>query len=165
MIIQEFLPNPAGKDSDGEYILLFNDAKNIQSLDGWSIRDAGGKVFKLSGQLTPNKELRLVAGLTKINLNNSGETVTLYNASGKVIDSLSYTGTAGEDIPVARVLTGETQAKLFDDLPGRFMPVQMNAGGSVWIVFLISTCILAILSVWIMKNITEEKYNLYENEN
>jgi len=96
MLIKEFLPNPVGADKDGEYIKLFNDADKAVNLAGWKIKDASGKAFNLSGSLESKKELILSASQTKISLNNNGETISLFDAKGVLMDELSYVGVAEE---------------------------------------------------------------------
>lgn len=165
MIISEFLANPAGKDADGEYILLFNDSKVGVSLAGWKVQDASGKVFKLSGSVESGAEMKLTATQTKINLNNTGETISLFDASGKLVDSLGYTGTAVEDMPVLRAgkeLSAEIKDKLFDDLPGKFFPPATSAvsGESLWLIMVSAGILFALVAVYVVKNITDDKYKI-----
>lgn len=165
MIIQEFLPNPAGVDKDGEYILLFNDGKSAVSLAGWKVEDASGKAFKLSGSVGAGAQVKLTSGQTKINLNNTGETVSLFDASGKLVDSLSYAGTAVEDMPVLRAgkeLSAEIKDKLFDDLPGKFFPPAGGAvsGESFWLILISAGILFAFIAVYVVKNITDDKYKI-----
>ena len=96
MLIKEFLPNPIGKDTEGEYIKLFNDGSEAVLFNGWTLKDASGKVYKLSGSLDSQKELVLPYSQTKIALNNNGEQIFLYDSAGKLIDQLSYSGQAEE---------------------------------------------------------------------
>ncbi|TSC95800.1 MAG: Nucleic acid binding OB-fold tRNA/helicase-type, partial [Parcubacteria group bacterium Athens1014_26] len=102
MIIKEFLPNPVGADKDGEYIKIFNDGISGVSLAGWKLKDASGKSFSLVGNLKSGQELTLSYSQTKINLNNNGETVYLYDNTGKQIDKLSYSGAAEEGKGIMR---------------------------------------------------------------
>jgi hypothetical protein len=97
MIINEFLPNPIGKDVDGEWIELFNNSQEIVNLSGWQIKDKAGKTFSF-GQLRINPDQYLVLNYqtTKISLNNNGETLYLYNQKGGLIDKAEFTGTASE---------------------------------------------------------------------
>ena len=96
MIIKEFLPNPAGNDKEGEYLKIFNDGETVVFLNGWVIKDAAGKTFKLSGSLEAGQELLLPSSQTKISLNNNGENIVLYDVAGKLVDELAYTGQAKE---------------------------------------------------------------------
>ena len=108
MLIKEFLPNPIGQDADGEYIKLFNDGNLPVNLAGWSVKDASGKTFNLSGSLDGGKELLLPYLQTKVSLNNNGEQIFLYDNAGKLIDELSYSGQAEEGkIIYKRLATSE----------------------------------------------------------
>ncbi|MEK9170334.1 MAG: lamin tail domain-containing protein [Patescibacteria group bacterium] len=108
MIIKEFLPNPVGKDADGEYIKIFNDGDKAVILNGWSVKDASGKTFSLSGSLDGGKELSLPYLQTKISLNNNGEQIFLYDSAGKLVDELSYSGQAEEGKIIARIVNSES---------------------------------------------------------
>ena len=102
VFIKELLPNPAGKDTAGEWFALFNDGNETVSLHGWSAKDAGGKKFTFgTDSLPPNQELKLPYLLTRINLNNDGDTLTLYNAQGAPVDELSYGQVAEEEIVIS----------------------------------------------------------------
>lgn len=122
MLIKEFLPNPAGKDTESEYIKLFNNGPEAVLLNGWSLKDASGKIYKLSGSLDSEKELVLPYSQTKIALNNNGEQVFLYDGAGKLIDELSYSGQASEGQTIQRLATRKlatselTQNQNLDDL-------------------------------------------------
>ncbi len=98
--IKELLPNPIGRDADGEWIKLINTGEEPVSLMGWQIKDESGKKFILSTEkLLPQGELELAFEKTKISLNNDGDTITLYDNKGRQIDSLSYTSvTEGEPV-------------------------------------------------------------------
>ena len=102
VFIKELLPNPAGKDTAGEWFALFNDGSETVSLHGWSAKDAGGKKFTFgTDSLPPNQELKLPYLLTRINLNNDGDTLALYNAQGAPVDELSYGQVAEEEIVIS----------------------------------------------------------------
>ena len=94
MWINEFLPNPVGKDPAGEFIELFNEGREPQNLSGWKLKDASGKTFILKGTLGVNEYLVLDNKTTKLSLNNDSETLYLFDVSGKQIDSLGFTVTA-----------------------------------------------------------------------
>ncbi len=105
--IKELLPNPSGKDMDGEWIKLFNDNSSQVVLSGWTIGDASGKVFKLDGQtIPPSGDLKLTYGETRISLNNDADSIYLSDASGNEVDKLSYNGiTEGEIVTAAKFQT------------------------------------------------------------
>lgn len=102
MIIEDFLPNPAGNDADGEYITLFNDEAARRDLAGWKITDESGKSYPFSGFLNPGERVKLSYTATKITLNNNGEKISLFDARGQVIDELSYVGSAAEGVIITR---------------------------------------------------------------
>ena len=102
MVIKEFLPNPVGNDQEGEYIKVLNDSDSAVNLSGWQIKDAAGKIFRLNNKLAAGQELILPYSQTKISLNNSGEQLFLYDAAGKLVDELSYSGQAGEGQIITR---------------------------------------------------------------
>lgn len=102
IIIQEYLPNPAGPDSKGEYIALFNDGDTTIVLDGWQLKDASGKTFTLSGSIAPQARLILPRSQTKIAINNNSEQILLYDPAGRLVDSLSHKGSVKEGVVVTR---------------------------------------------------------------
>ena len=126
MVIQEFLPNPRGKDMDGEYIALRNDEAMAVSLRGWVIKDASGKTFRLDAYTVgPNEILTLPYATTRITLNNSGETLFLYDAAGTLLDTVGYEGSAAEGRVVRRTteLTPELRAELLEPLAQESFPM------------------------------------------
>ncbi len=116
MIIKEFLPNPAGIDKDGEYIKIFNDGNLPVDLSGWQIKDASGKAFKLSGNLNAGQELILLSSRTKIILNNDGERILLYDATGKLVHELNYIGQAKEGQIITKRQTTTTDNKITTEI-------------------------------------------------
>lgn len=99
--IQSVLPNPVGPDSGNEFIKLINRGLETIQLKGWTLKDASGKTFYLSGALTPGSELTLKNSETKITLNNDTDTVFLYNQTGTLADKLSYENPAEGEIVIA----------------------------------------------------------------
>lgn len=103
MIIEFFLPNPIGKDTEGEWIKLFNNSNKEVDLSGWQIKDASGKTFTFGNvKIEAGKELVLSYQQTKIYLNNKGETLFLFNKAGELIDQLSFSGSIPEGEIVSR---------------------------------------------------------------
>lgn len=92
MVINEFLPNPVGKDTDGEFIELFNNSQNEVNLAGWKLKDASGKTFILNQKISSGGYLVLNYKNTKITLNNDAETIFLYDAKGNLIDKAGFSG-------------------------------------------------------------------------
>lgn len=104
MIISEFLPDPAGKDTGGEWMELFNNGASPINLKGWAIKDASGKTFKFTKEtpVEPGTYLKIDYLTSKISLNNNGETIFLYDLSGSLIDKAEYSGKALEGQPLIR---------------------------------------------------------------
>jgi len=97
--IKELLPNPVGNDKDGEWIKLINTGDEITSIGKWKIFDVAEKafVFNANQELPAGGEITLDYALTKITLNNDGDTITLVNNKGEVVDALTYSGQVGDD--------------------------------------------------------------------
>jgi len=95
--IKEVLPNPVGKDTEGEWIKVINEGAEAINLNGWSISDASGKTFYINDTISSKEELVFQHTLTNISLNNNGDTVILKNNIGETIDSLSYTNQVSDD--------------------------------------------------------------------
>lgn len=111
--IKELLPNPVGRDAEGEWIKLINKGEEKIDLSGWQIKDASGKVFTFSSkQMLPEGELRLMFSDTRISLNNDGDKVILYDSGGKELDSLNYGAVSeGETVLAEKfreVVTGQS---------------------------------------------------------
>lgn len=107
MVINEFLPNPVGKDTDGEFIELFNNSQNEVSLAGWKIKDASGKTFVFNQKISGGEYLVLNYKTTKISLNNDAETIFLYDSAGKLIDKAGFSGDSVEGRSYSRENNGE----------------------------------------------------------
>jgi hypothetical protein len=113
MIISEFLPNPIGKDAEGEWIELFNDSENAVNLNGWQIKDASGKTFFFKNKIDPGEYLVFDYKTTKISLNNNTETLFLYDPKGNLIDKAEFVGAA----PEGKSLIRQNSQFIFTDEP------------------------------------------------
>jgi len=102
--IWRLFPNPAGKDTQGEFIEIHAQGGG-EVLDGWHIQDKAGKSFKLYGTIQGGESRSFSYAQTKISLNNNGETITLFNQKGEVVDSVSYE-TSKENIILQRASDG-----------------------------------------------------------
>ncbi|MDG1480935.1 MAG: phospholipase D-like domain-containing protein [Myxococcota bacterium] len=108
VIINEFLPNPSGSDRGQEFVEIVNTSEEDISLEGWSLSDeASSDRHVFSGILAAGAGLvvfdmgehddiptAVVSTSTYLSLNNSGDTITLHDASGEDIDVVSYTTSA-----------------------------------------------------------------------
>lgn len=112
VVLNEFLPNPNGfeygfdfgEDHDdkpqGEWVELYNINSAPFDLTGWYIEDASGSAGNTIYITSANTDLAtttiggtgwLVVYMNKAVLNNTGDTVKLFNADGELIDSHTYT--------------------------------------------------------------------------
>ena len=103
IVISEIMPNPdATRDSDGEYIELYNTTGSTINLNGWTISDLGDSHTIASDVFVEGEDFVVLArssspGFTPdytytgdISLVNSGDEVVLENTSGSVIDRIEY---------------------------------------------------------------------------
>lgn len=91
--ISEFIPDPTGKDEEGEWIELENTMSENVSLCGWELDDfdGGSKPFFLDTFVIPPKGFLLLPRReTKIALNNSDDSVRLFQPGGNLIEEISY---------------------------------------------------------------------------
>lgn len=90
--LNEIFPNPK-KDSDEEYVEIVNGESGPVDLYGWVIRDgskSGKYTFKEHMEIRSGECLVVYKSQSKIALNNSAESVSLYNPKGKITSSVSY---------------------------------------------------------------------------
>ncbi len=113
MLINEFLPNPIGKDTEEEWIELFNNSQEAVDLSGWQIKDASGKAFFLKNKIGPGQYFVLDYKTTKISLNNNAETLFLYDQKGNLIDKAEFAGAA----PEGKSLIRQNGQFIFTDKP------------------------------------------------
>ena len=91
--LNEILPNPKDDEEKEEFIELVNGDSEPIDLFGWTIRDGsktGKYFFKEHVELESGKYFAIYRPDSKITLNNSSESVTLYNPQGKITSSVSY---------------------------------------------------------------------------
>lgn len=108
--IIELLPNPAGKDEDGEYIEIRNTGCESVDISGYNLSDASSKTYIIPSWTILNKQenRRFPYSETKIGLNNSGdEAVYLRDMSGNMIDEVHYSETQKDDVVITISLTDE----------------------------------------------------------
>jgi len=113
MLINEFLPNPIGKDTEEEWIELFNNSQEAVDLSGWQIKDASDKAFFLKNKIGPGQYFVLDYKTTKISLNNNAETLFLYDQKGNLIDKAEFSGAA----PEGKSLIRQNSQFIFTDEP------------------------------------------------
>jgi len=90
--ITEIFPNPEGSE-EAEFIELWNNQDKSISLNGWKLSDISKVVTLKDIILVPGEYKAIYRTTTKIALNNSSETVYLYDNNGNLIDEISYAST------------------------------------------------------------------------
>ena len=92
--LSEFLPNPAGPDSENEFIEIVNHDTKPVNLCGWQLDDkeGGSKPYTL-GNISIQSEQYMVfySKETKLALNNDEDAVRLIDPWGKIIEQIHYT--------------------------------------------------------------------------
>lgn len=83
VFLNEWLPNPVGADTAGEFLEPYNGGAATVSLDGWSIKTENGKSFSLGGRtIPPQGYLVLKHDATKLTLRNTDGRLSLYAPGG-----------------------------------------------------------------------------------
>lgn len=109
VLVNELVYDPASSDDGAEWIELCNNGSAAVDLTGWAVEAGGtsfGECFELTatGSIAPGEYLLVGAGSAlwpgsfEPNLQNGGGTadgIRLLDASGAVVDTLLYGGTAG----------------------------------------------------------------------
>lgn len=95
--IVALLPDPPGDDRQHETATLRNFGAAAVDLTGWRLRDLFGGMWSLDpiGTLAPGAQATVVRLGQRMSLNNDGDTVELIDASGVVVQRVSY-GRVGE---------------------------------------------------------------------
>ncbi|OGB73528.1 hypothetical protein A3K24_01585 [candidate division Kazan bacterium RIFCSPHIGHO2_01_FULL_44_14] len=112
--LTELLPNPNSSD---EFIELFNPGTSAINLTDWQLKDASGKKYTIGDfevtvqanglLIQPQQYVVITQTMSKIALNNSGgETVTLLDPSGQIVDSASYPDKAPVGASYALITAG-----------------------------------------------------------
>ncbi|MFA5994204.1 MAG: lamin tail domain-containing protein, partial [Parcubacteria group bacterium] len=91
--INELFPNPKEKGEASEFIELYNFGAEDIDLAGFVLRDASstGKYILPAGSLLPKQAYFLVTReKSKLSLNNSDESVSLFDPAGELLDTVTY---------------------------------------------------------------------------
>ncbi len=97
IFISEFLPDPAGSDTDQEFIELFSNHPSPIDLGGWQLddNDGGSKPHLIPAGtiIKPGQYLVFLRSQTKIALNNDQDAVRLFSPTGLMVDYVEYEDT------------------------------------------------------------------------
>lgn len=106
IVISEVLPNPSGSDTTGEYIELQNLEATPADISGWQLDDGDGGsapyTFPTGTTLSAASYAAFMRSVTKLALNNSGDSARLLDPTGKVVSSFTYTETVPENVSYNR---------------------------------------------------------------
>ncbi|MEJ0021494.1 MAG: lamin tail domain-containing protein [Candidatus Doudnabacteria bacterium] len=107
--INEIFPNPAGPDSGAEWVEVTNNGTEPVYLHNWTLDDGlvgsdiGSSSYKIQSPIvSPGGFAVLVIPAGKFSLNNTSDTVRLFNENNVLIDSVAYEN-AAEDLSCAFV--------------------------------------------------------------
>ncbi len=80
IIISEIFPNPEGSDNEDEFIELYNSGDMDVNLLGWRLGDESKKRFEFKEEriISPDGHLVIYRSESKIALNNTGDSVKLF---------------------------------------------------------------------------------------
>ena len=94
IIINEFLPNPSGKDEEEEWIEIYNDSDSVVDISGWQLDDiASGSnpfIFPKNTLIAPKSYIVFSRQITGIALNNDKDSVRLLLPEGVVFQKIDY---------------------------------------------------------------------------
>ena len=103
--INKFLPNPAGADSENEWIELCNSGKSDVDLTSFSLADSAGgsKPYQLNDySLAAESCIFITSAESHLTLNNDSDSVRFLDINGEVIDKVDYSG-GGEGLVYAKI--------------------------------------------------------------
>lgn len=96
--ITALVPNPRGSDRNRESVTIGNTTGSDISLSDWVLQDDDGGEFDLTGTIAANSRKKFTLDTTLL-LGNSGDTLTLVDPSGRVVQTVTYSSaTSGQVI-------------------------------------------------------------------
>ena len=97
IIINEFLPNPAGLDTEGEFVELYNQGKANVNLINWKVDDSEGGskpyIFDFDLWLSNGMYYLLDRAESGLALNNTTDAVRLFNNLDELVEEVEYEST------------------------------------------------------------------------
>lgn len=99
--ITEVLPNPSGEESTDEFIELYNSSNTTVDLTGWELSDSTSRNYTISGSISAGQYVTFYREVSGVALNNSGDSIELYQPDGTLLDVVEYADSAEEDVSYA----------------------------------------------------------------
>jgi len=119
IVINEILPNPEGgtnEEKEKEWVELYNVSSNDVDVNGWVLCDVANHILIISSEYTggptivkANSWLLINRKGSTFSLNNSDETISLFNSSScgeNLVDSVNYESTIEEEKSIGRIPDG-----------------------------------------------------------
>ena len=149
LVINEIMPNPEGSDSGKEWVEVVNVGLKPALLTGWTLGDAvnpSRHAFEIGQELAAGASIVVFDGPALIStvpsgveassgslsLNNSGDLVTLTDASGGTYQAVSY-GVASAGVSFTRGADGDAEAVMVaHDTLGANSSPGTRVDGSSW---------------------------------
>ncbi len=104
VFINEWLPNPTGPDTNGEFVELYNGGTMPVGIRGWTLVTESGKRFSFAGDNIPaNGYLVVTHARTKLSLRTTDGGLALYDAHGALVDHGNFMGVAPEGKSFSRI--------------------------------------------------------------
>ncbi len=113
IIINEIFPNPIGPDNENEFIELKNIGNSTISLNNWTIKNNSKRTYQIfeknykNSFIKPNQFFIIKRSKSRLPLDNSQDTIKLYNQKNKLIDKISYKINIPENYSFARDTNNE----------------------------------------------------------
>jgi PKD repeat protein len=91
IVLNEFFPNPDGRDQDSEFIELFNQESVDVPLIGWSLTD-GKKAYRFpdTARIDGQGFFVVTYAMSHLLLRNSGSEFQLVDPNGRVVNGVAY---------------------------------------------------------------------------
>ncbi len=88
----ELLPNPSGDEMQNESVALKNFRPSAGRSHGWGLRDSANTTWSLDslGTLAAGEQRTMERDGQSMGMNNSGDTITLIDPQGNVVQSVRY---------------------------------------------------------------------------
>ncbi|MFH1246665.1 MAG: lamin tail domain-containing protein [Candidatus Liptonbacteria bacterium] len=104
LIINEWLPNPAGDDAKGEWIEIYNPDNQPQQIFEYKIVNGAGKKYVFGDRVIGSQEYFLLPRpVSRLTLRNKDEVLELYDPNGELLDKSRFIGTAPEGKSFGRI--------------------------------------------------------------